>query len=229
MTTNQNYQLVFRRYAPFDSFGGGFEGDKRTSASVAQDGSATFRTSGRVSFSQAGEVKVLGGRTSGTRWRSAVDNAKVSMQLAVFKTKAGHVVFRASSAGSNPMVLGSPDIDTFVTMGAIWWENILRLVGHVSGDAFPNCEVFVKDPKGNPVLLVDFHTKSGEAGPFYRLFGSGSSQQFADFDVGVRLNADGTFGKVVHRGPTVVKEAKLMPDTIPRMPLVDHQLSQRRS
>jgi hypothetical protein len=45
------YFLVVRRYAPFSSFDGGFEGDSRTEATV--NPMATARTIGVVAFARA--------------------------------------------------------------------------------------------------------------------------------------------------------------------------------
>jgi hypothetical protein len=39
----------------------------------------------------------------------------------------------------------------------------------VSGDRFPNAEVFIRDGRGNGVLLLDYWTSSGTKSPIYRL------------------------------------------------------------
>lgn len=59
-----DYSLVVRRYAPFESFGGGFEGDNRQfSVSMA----ATARTVGVVLFSQSGALEnAVNGYSSGS-------------------------------------------------------------------------------------------------------------------------------------------------------------------
>ena len=60
------YQLVIRRYAPFKSFGGGFEGDDRQ-FSTRPD--ATSRTIGTVTFTADGSTKPsTTGRSSGSAW-----------------------------------------------------------------------------------------------------------------------------------------------------------------
>src|SRR5205085_12650188 len=57
------YTLVFRRYAPFEAFGGGFEGDGRTGPSTRL--TDTARTSGIIGFAP-GRVGELKAGSSGT-------------------------------------------------------------------------------------------------------------------------------------------------------------------
>ncbi len=63
-----SYSLVFRRYAPFATFGGGFEGDNRTVASTSL--AATARTIGVIGFSP-GSVGPLNTSSSGTAFSGA--------------------------------------------------------------------------------------------------------------------------------------------------------------
>ena len=62
------YFLVFRRYAPFVTFGFGFEGDHRIGPSVSMQ--ATARTIGVVPF-QRGSVGLISATTSGTHYDGA--------------------------------------------------------------------------------------------------------------------------------------------------------------
>ena len=109
------YILVFRRYAPFDTFGLGFEGDnfdgKRDGpiASLNEE-EATGRTTGIIVFDR----KSVGNPTAyssgsrytgfGTGFRDLVGKhlATVSSQISSRKIFENKVSFTASTAGSNP-------------------------------------------------------------------------------------------------------------------------------
>jgi hypothetical protein len=169
---DDTYALVFRRYAPFKSFGGGFEGDTRKSASTRDD--ASHRTSAVIRFNRSGVLNTSGS-SSGTEWLVGGKKfANVTVKVTNFEQQdKGVFIFQATSAGSNPLVPGAPDIDTRVLFGAAFSRGYLGVNGFVSGDGFPNCEVFIKGPKGGTMLLVDYRTSSsGTTGPATRLPGA---------------------------------------------------------
>ena len=106
------YTLVIRRYAPFKSFGGGYEGDDRQ-FSMSKD--ATARTIGAVTFSPDGDAKPSGvGRSSGSSYigpwavregGKAIDK-KVG-QVRVLITNVTHtsdvIAFTVQTSGNLPM------------------------------------------------------------------------------------------------------------------------------
>ena len=205
------YGLVFRRYAPFEEFGLGFEGDKRPEASTSL--TATARTIGVVSFSP-GNIEYESAFSWGTsysglgkkaeRLSAAIARAlggstsKVSASISV-KTKTIEAIsFTASTAGSNPFILGSPDIDTYIDFDALFTKTAIEFKGTVRGDNFPNAEVIVYDAELAPILLFHFETTGGkETGPITRLTGAHEKQILGNFQFRASIDASGNFLKGV--------------------------------
>ncbi|NRF70293.1 hypothetical protein HLB44_25110 [Aquincola sp. S2] len=156
--------LIFvRRYAPFSSFGLGFEGDHRTAPSTNLN--ASSRTSGLVQVGPEGAVALVA-FSSGTshvglgrdieeflgRWYSSVTCTAKTIQVA-----GNRVRFNASTSGSNPMVPFAPDIDTHLEMEIQFGPAGITVIGEVKGDTFPNAEVFIRG-RGLNKLLFDYRT-----------------------------------------------------------------------
>lgn len=195
--------LYFRRYAPFDSFGGGiplsrfarFEGDHRTGPSTSPK--ATSRTYGVVFFNQSGVVYQFAG-SSGSEVHPAFSGvirgmAKVSMTV-VRTTLAGPLLFgfTANTAGSMPLIPGAPDINTFISaqvdFGHPKW---LRIWGEAFGDNFPNLEIFVSSGQHSALLLDGRTTGGRDTGPAMRLMGSHSNHSLGKFVANLALNEKG--------------------------------------
>lgn len=110
------FGLHFRRYAPFSTFGFGFEGDNRGPSTSLK---ATSRTYGCVMFNKV-EVFYWFGGTSGTHrstllFGEIIGHSKVRMSVTTIpSTRAGQVIFKASTAGNMPLLPKTPDIDTSV-------------------------------------------------------------------------------------------------------------------
>ncbi|HTU64355.1 MAG TPA: hypothetical protein VMF52_00275 [Steroidobacteraceae bacterium] len=195
-----NYGFFFRRYAPFESFGLGFEGDARESASTSL--SATARTIGALQFSP-GSVGDISGTSSGTSYAGLgafVQRAlgrhvsKVTSSVAVRTRSVECVRFTAQTAGANPMIPGAPEIDTYVDAEIVFTPKSLAISGAVRGDNFPNCEVFVTDASGRGALLFAFATDGGQdTGPMTRLAGDGAGQVLGTFYKRVPLRKGGAF------------------------------------
>lgn len=192
------FGLFFRRYAPFDTFGFGFRGDGRKEGSTSL--TATARTYGLVGFNRAGLIKYFAG-TSGTHyhttvWGDIVALAKVSRSVA-WGNVAGPDLFQfsASTAGANPLVMGSPDIDTSVA-GRFDFSHptSLRVDLQARGDNFPNLEVFlVCFTTAHAALLIDGRTTGGQnTGPFTRLPGSHADQPLGRYNGYLALTPAGT-------------------------------------
>ena len=198
MSTAQ-FRLYFRRYAPFETFGiPSFRGDIRKTASTSLQ--ATSRTSGMVLFDQSGILNKTG-QSSGSHDanlvltfldRQAMGSVSIS---AIRSNEAGPSLlsFTAQTAGSNPLIPGSPDIDTKVELRVDWGSGqMMRVSGKVVGDDFPNLEVFIRcDQSGKSALLVDGRTeRGGRTGPF-SLFGAGG--YLCTFNTAIPLNDQGHF------------------------------------
>jgi hypothetical protein len=70
-------------------------------------------------------------------------------------------------AASNPLVGMAADIDVLLNLRVQRDPNeTMRLIGNVMGDAFPNCEVFLRDAADDTLLLHAFRTDGGEFGPY---------------------------------------------------------------
>jgi hypothetical protein len=192
------YWLVFRRYAPFESFGGGFEGDNRKSASAKLDDTA--RTVGAVEFSP-GHVGPVNGFSSGTEYVGGGQNiakrlgkhfSKVNASVSVKTRSIDLLRFTAQTSGSNPMVPLAPKIDTFVDVQVVFGKGRLQIQGAVRGDDFPNAEVFIVDRFGGTSLLFAFETTGGkETGPITRLWGAHEKQEIGTFFNKVMLDESG--------------------------------------
>jgi len=192
------YWLVFRRYAPFDSFGGGFEGDSRKSAS--SELSDTARTVGAVEF-EPGHIGSVYGYSSGTEFVGAGKRiaellgkhySKVNASVSVGTKTITTLKFTAQTDGANPLVPLAPAIDTFVDVQVVFGERRMQIQGSVRGDDFPNAEVFVIDRFGNSSLLLDFQTTGGrETGPMTRLWGAHEKQVIGDFFTKLMLDEQG--------------------------------------
>lgn len=197
--TLPEFGLYFRRYAPFEKFGvPSFKGDVRTTASTSL--SATCRTFGCVTFSQTG-IRDSQSGSSGTEDANLVLHfldrkrmAKVSMVTTRLHDEGPALLsFTASTAGANPLVPASPDIDTKVQIRVDWGAGkAMQVNGKVSGDDFPNLEVFIRClQSGYSALLVDGRTSRNRyTGPM-SLYGAGGD--LCSFVATIPLSDDGTF------------------------------------
>jgi len=176
------YFLVVRRYAPFATFGGGFEGDSRTEGTVNPFASA--RTIGLAAFT-LGNVIAYEGWSSGSTFDGAGDWIRkiigrhfshVKADVSSVDKGQAVIAFTMHTAGANPLVpIVAPDIVTYVDFKATFNASSVTCEGVVRGDTFPNCEVFVLDVKANGEMLFDYRTAGGQnTGPL-RLIGRGNS------------------------------------------------------
>ncbi len=182
---------------------GAFEGDHRTAASGSIDGKTTSRTHGFVFFNQFGPFWWYAG-SSGTHYKAASlwgddieawSTAEVSLNFARDPLAGpSRFAFSASTAGANPLVKPSPNIDTkikvlcdFSRTASMWVE------GEVFGDNFPNLEVFIFCFQSkHSAILVDGRTTGGATtGPATRLLGASEGNSLARFNSVLQLNGDG--------------------------------------
>ena len=202
------YALWFRRYAPFSSFGfPPFEGDHRTGPSTSPK--ATSRTYGCVMFNRRSVVNHFA-NSSGTRYTLGLDaEAVADVSMTVVRTTLHGpdlIEFKASTAGANPLVPGSPDIDTFVDVRVSFLPpNFMSIRCEARGDNFPNLEVFLRSAGDRSALLIDGRTTGGRrTGPMSRLAGSHADQLLGLTQATYVLDAD---GRLIHdyvASPTVM-------------------------
>jgi hypothetical protein len=193
------FLVVFRRYAPFNQFGFGFEGDHRSGPSTSL--SDTARTIGWVAFDH-GTVGSPVSKSSGTEFTGGGDwlrkllgrhYSTVKCRISNQVTGKSSVAFTAATAGANPMVpVIAPDIDTYLDFRADWVGTNLRFQGTVRGDSFPNAEVFVLDARSTGCLLFDGRTSGGRnSGPVTRLSGSHENHRLGTFNCTVGTTPEG--------------------------------------
>ncbi|HXJ16689.1 MAG TPA: hypothetical protein VNM68_05770, partial [Candidatus Polarisedimenticolia bacterium] len=86
-------------------------------------------------------------------------------------------------AGSNPLVPDAADIDIHLKMTVTDTSGQVHYRGHLSGDAFPDVEVFVVNRENQATMLETFTTKGGrETGPYFYLPGE-NERPMGDFSI----------------------------------------------
>lgn len=190
------YFLVVRRYAPYTTFGGGFEGDSRTEATVNPLASA--RTIGVAAFTLR-NVAGYEGTSSGSTFDGAGEWVRkvigrhyshVTAEISNVDKGRDSISFTLYTAGANPLVpIIAPDIVTYVDFKASFGGPGVLLSGTVRGDTFPNCEVFALDCRANGAMLFDYRTSGGRNFGPLRLLGQKDST-LGLFNVRVALNGE---------------------------------------
>ena len=170
--------LYVRNFAPWSAFGPDpyaftdgfipvtnpclidcFVGDNRDFTTSTGEG-VTSRINGTVQFLSPGAVPVT-------------SNAYANLTTAVYRTTGlntgtakptisttfvGNGSAHLHLAGSNPLVVPSPDIDTDLDVVLTEQSGQVCYSGHLYGDAFPNTEVFVINSKGQRTTILNFAT-----------------------------------------------------------------------
>lgn len=203
-----SYHFYVRRFADDNVFGGGFEGDGRGPSDLLAYSARTTmlidlapvkgRSSGAatgfaspthtVDFEARWATWLLGhGETEGV--------AHVDVDLDVRDTRGGTFV-SAHSAAKMPLSYSwiTPAIDTWTAMMVDVRDGNLLVAGELSGDGFPSAEIFVVDSVGHSVLLGAMETPGNSTlGPFFMLWGGGSTNTFLTFDGSIPVDARGNF------------------------------------
>jgi hypothetical protein len=183
-----------RSYAPFSQFGGGFHGDNRGPSTSPQ---ATSRIAVSLIFNpQTGKVGKPMPSSSGTtflplNWR---DKAEPRVTLVGVARVTNGISLRLDLAGSNPLLRRiAPDIDLHATMSFTLEGGYLRVLAHLTGDRFPNAEMFVADDRGQARMLMTYETTSGPlGGPAFALPGNGRLPMNS-ICIGFPIDAGGRF------------------------------------
>ena len=219
------FGLYFRRYAPFDTFGGFIagqrnEGDKRTTASTSLK--VTARTYGFVMFNQAGIVEFHAG-TTGTTFHplffaDIFGIAKVSTTIVDHTLFHGPRTFLLSASTASPWPLTpaalTPDINTIVNVFVDFSSGVsLSVSGEVWGDNFPNLEVFLVCYRSmHTALLIDGRTTGNrDFGPLLRLRGTNEDCSLGKFYLNWALNKKGE----------AVLDSTVKPTTLGACPIKD--------
>lgn len=79
--------------------------------------------------------------------------------------------FRLHTAGSNPTLPGTPDIDMHMAATFSIGSGHLNLTGELTGDQFPNYEVMLQDEGGNRRMVMEYETGHNRwTGPEFNLW-----------------------------------------------------------
>jgi hypothetical protein len=169
-----NFVLHVRSYAPFDRFGVVFHGDgaNRKPSTAA---CLTARIHAHVPFDPvSGVVGKADASSSPSRFIWSDQGKRASPKAKASGVKLSQGVFVQLDAwGSVPYISAAPDIDVRVRMEIGYDGGRLNLAASLSGDQFPNCEVFLEDHRGTRRMVHSFATWDGpESGPAKNLMGN---------------------------------------------------------
>jgi hypothetical protein len=199
------FSATARRFAPFYTFGGGFEGDaKSRHITMSNEGQGGFTTDPNATSRTSMTVKVDGlllesaghADLSSNVYFDAVDRADVAVTDKSQAVSAMDGEIDAVSAGANPLVPFAPDIDTSLRFSYELKPGALELQGNVWGDRFPNAELLVTDHSGATVTLGDFQTERGAKSGVFSLVGDAPRTPAFDlvpFHAEIPLDANGDF------------------------------------
>jgi len=170
--TSCDYLLNVRSYAPFASFGGGFEGDKRGPSTMP---GVSSRIAVQIAFNpQTGRMATPVATSSGTTFLPLGTRGMATPKATAIKSARFANGFRIEMdvAGSNPLVPGAPDIDLHLDLSVTQASQRLNVYASLRGDTFPNAEVFVLDDQATARMILTFETSGGTMGPFVYLPGN---------------------------------------------------------
>jgi hypothetical protein len=162
-------------YAPFKSFGGGFEGDARGPSTSEK---ATARVAMQIMFNtQLGLIGKPSAMSSESKWLPlglrATGEPRASLSRALRIPDGFDLLL--DIAGANPLVYKSADIDLHVAMKIVVKNRYFGVQAQLHGDSFPNAEMFVADQRGSARMLLTYETSSGPTlGPYVNLPGDRS-------------------------------------------------------
>ena len=160
--------LYIRAFAPWKTFGLGFGGDNRSFTTSRAPG-VTSRITGIVQFLEPSfGILSQTAYSNPSHWGKASATANPTIIAAAPDNSTMEVWI----AGANPLVPGSADIDIHLKMTVTDTSGEVRYTGHLSGDAFPDVEVFVVNRENQATMLDTFTTKGGrQSGPYFYLPG----------------------------------------------------------
>lgn len=197
-----------RSFAPFDKFGGGFDGDGdnrkfTTSLSASYRIGASFTIeSTTLQVTGSPYPAVHSGHTLGwdAESESYVDYSSTAMPL-LFHNYGNNDA--ASEASSDIDVKGSITMmESLYAKGDIG-DKVFSFTGSITGDGFPANETFVTDKHGNSVFLGTYsiatdYSISKEWLPMTELPGEGNKEMY-DINVQIVFNSEGVIKGVINQ------------------------------
>ena len=201
---NWPYEVYIRSFHPSQSFGGGYDGDKR---GWSIDPNASSRIHHRVTANhKTGEVIYTGRGKDGTysdpSYHPDKGYATETPDGYIGKVVAGEnsVEFETGYEGANPLLWYAPEIDVDAKISISQEGNILNVSSKVAGDDFPNTELMISDTYGNTVMLgVDKRAANNDDRPDI-LFGP-ATEVIINVDVQIMIDQNtGQFLKIQYQG-----------------------------
>jgi hypothetical protein len=166
------YYVYVRRFASPDNFGGGYHGDNRQATTSL---GVTSRVSGNFILWRDGTGTALNVCSDPSQFMNEEPKTGQPMASLINGTSLvdGNPIITFSTAGSNPLVSHSPDIDTRLDLEVAEGSQSITLSGTLRGDPFPDAEVFIADSRGNSVMLDSYMTPLNPlTGPYVWLIGN---------------------------------------------------------
>ncbi|CAB3809777.1 hypothetical protein LMG28614_07129 [Paraburkholderia ultramafica] len=187
------YFVYMRRFAAPQFFGGGFRGDAREPGTSLD---ATSRTSGDFILTNDGRGILLNVCSDESSFADHTATGIPSATLINGNSLIdGSPLIIFTTQGANPLVPGSPDIDTRLDLQVSENSESLTLSGTLRGDPFPSGEVFVVDTKGKTNLVTSYTTPlDSVSGPFIWLPGN-RDMQLRAFNVTIPKGLGGLCGR----------------------------------
>ena len=200
------YPVHIRSFAPFKTFGGGFDGDNRgysTAAGKGEGGSVTSRVqqtftvdpakgtiTGERTWSDQSHHPILGRETE-----NPTGSVEASYGCSPDKNSA---TISAEMSGENPLVKPSfisPDIDVKSSLNLV--EDLkagtLTVSANMKGDAFPAAEMFIGDTKGQQLMII---ASPAQGNPMMSLPGD-NNKPMGSANFTITINPKGEFTGVV--------------------------------
>jgi hypothetical protein len=150
--------------AAFQCFADCFKGDNRSFSTTPtqktdQNPSITSRINGKLVFEVPGMILISSDAwpNQSRDWAGRTDYSH-DTKISVSQHKNA---FDIHLWGNNPLVPGSPDIDTHLTITAQAGQTQICYGGYLFGDAFPNSEAFVVNSQNSATSLITFATPDG--------------------------------------------------------------------
>lgn len=198
----QTFFMQTRSFAPFNTFGGGFEGDG-DNRKFSTNLSNTYRIAATAKVNLDNKNMTITPHTThsdwlGTKFSSATSPTNVEGSNAYSGNKQS---FYVHMFGKNKALLWgyvSPDIDASVSFNVskIVKGQSFDIEGQVFGDKFPSNETFITDLNGNSIFLG---VSGADGSPFTSLAGD-NDRPMSSFKFKVLLNSNDTFKGVNYRG-----------------------------
>ncbi|MEM6816999.1 MAG: RHS repeat-associated core domain-containing protein, partial [Bacteroidota bacterium] len=203
--------IHIRSFAPFENFGFGiWKGDNRGFSNSLDASSRIRQVSSYETTTRSGRTRAYGNLSSSIYGAFAYSEAYVNGGQSA-SIENGNI--NTHLYGNNDALFirtdGTPidggpswdiDVHSDLSIDVADGENgnqILSIVGSVSGDQFPNAEGFVNDADGNSIFLGAFVTESGSNnGPFVTLMGDKNKQMF-NVNISIQVNQEGIFQGVM--------------------------------